>query len=152
MRIAVTNAQCQAPVPINQVTRLARCTARRLGIRTNGILTIAFIGMQRMRRLNRETLHHDWTTDVLTFRYDDAPLVGDILIAPAVARTYAKEHGIPYQEELSRYVVHGLLHWVGHEDKTPAQQKRMRVLEDQLLRHCGMKSPNTKFQTSNNHQ
>ena len=61
-------------------------------------------------------------------------VVGEIFIAPALARAYAKTHGIPYQEELARYIAHGLLHWLGHEDKTSAQQQRMRLLENRLLR------------------
>ena len=58
---------------------------------------------------------------------------GEILIAPRQARAYAKRHGIPYQQELSRYVVHGLLHWMGHEDRTIQQRRKMRRLEDWLL-------------------
>jgi probable rRNA maturation factor len=63
----------------------------------------------------------------------DAQIVGDIVIAPSEARAYAARHQLSYEEELSRYVVHGLLHWLGHEDATPAQRRRMRALEDTLL-------------------
>ena len=101
---------------------------------------MTLIGATQMRRLNRQTMGHDWVTDVLTFRYDGEPIVGEILIAPSVARAYAKAHDIPYEKELARYVVHGLLHWKGHDDATPAQQRRMRHLEDRLLRECGMRN------------
>mgnify|MGYP001612559183 CR=1 FL=1 len=67
-------------------------------------------------------------------------VAGEILIAPACAKRYARRHGLGYQEELARYVVHGLLHWVGHDDATPLQQRRMRALEDQLLACCGVRS------------
>ena len=98
-----------------------------------------------MRRLNRTFLHHDRLTDVLSFRYatngisrrrvgPTTPIAGEILIAPAAARAYATRHGIPYRQELARYVVHGLLHWLGHEDRTLAQQRRVRQIEDQLLK------------------
>jgi probable rRNA maturation factor len=96
-----------------------------------------------MRRLNKQFRQHDRTTDVLSFRYDGRavephpPIVGEILIAPSEARAYAKRHGLSYQQELSRYVIHGLLHWKGYDDKTPAQRCRMRALEDSLLaRYC----------------
>ncbi len=65
-------------------------------------------------------------------------VAGEILIAPAFAKRYARQHGLEYREELARYVVHGLLHWVGREDQTAAQQRRMRQLEDRLLNHCGV--------------
>ena len=89
-----------------------------------------------MRRLNRQFLRHDCVTDVLSFRYEGEPVIGDIVIAPSQARAYARRHGVSYVQELSRYIVHGLLHWLGHEDRTPAQQRKMRTLEDQLLTCC----------------
>lgn len=92
-----------------------------------------------MRRLHGRFLHTRQATDVLTFRYSDAPVtrpnvVGEILIAPAAAARYAKANRLSYRGELARYVMHGLLHWTGHDDRTPAQQRTMRVLEDRLLR------------------
>ncbi len=148
MRIVVSNEQREARVNVRQLSRLARCAARRLAIRQPGILSIALISTRRMRRLNQRFLGHDRSTDVLSFRYDDAfPLprqgrharaIGDIVIAPREARVYAKRHGIPYDEELARYVVHGLLHWLGHEDRTLREQRAMRVREDALLDACGL--------------
>lgn len=134
MRIVMTNAQRRLPVPVPALTRFARRSARRLGIRVGGTIAITFIDAARMRRLNRQFLRHDRPTDVLSFRYEEGePVVGEILIAPAAARAYAAEHGLPYREELARYVAHGLLHWLGHDDRTRAQQQTMRRLENQLL-------------------
>jgi probable rRNA maturation factor len=89
-----------------------------------------------MRALNRRFLRHHGLTDVLSFRYDEEPVVGEILVSPAFARRYADDHGVPYRQELARYVIHGLLHWAGHDDQTPSQRKRMRALEDALLGAC----------------
>jgi probable rRNA maturation factor len=133
MTVRVTNAQREAPVSTVRMTRLARRAIRRLGIRVPGRLAITFVASRRLRALNRRFLRRDRPTDVLSFRYDGEPIVGDILIAPAQARAYARRHGLPYAEELARYVVHGLLHWLGHEDRTAAEQRGMRVMEDRLL-------------------
>ena len=89
-----------------------------------------------MREANRRFLRHHGLTDVLSFRYDGEQVAGEILIDPGMARRYARNHAVPYRQELSRYVVHGLLHWLGHEDRTPAQQRRMRAMEDALLMGC----------------
>jgi len=149
MRVQVTNAQRDAAVNTARMARLARCAIRRLRIRTPGTLAITFIGSHRMRALNKRFLRHDWPTDVLSFRYDGAGtrrghaarhgelMVGEILVSPRQAQAYAKRAGIPYAEELCRYVVHGLLHWRGHEDRTPAERRRMRAREDWLLAWCG---------------
>jgi probable rRNA maturation factor len=141
MVVAVVNAQRAIPVNMSRMAQVARWAIRRLHIRTPGTLTITFIGPQRMRRLNKRFLGHDWSTDVLSFRYDGvesrsggcAGVVGDLLIAPSLARAYAKQHGTSFTQELSRYVVHGLLHWIGHDDRTAAQQRAMRAREDRLL-------------------
>ena len=136
MMVSIQNLQRGAPVDAARMTKLARCAIRRLRIRQRGTLSIAFIAMRRMRALNHQFLRHDRPTDVLSFRYDGEPIVGEILIDPSQAKAYAKRHNVPYAEELSRYVVHGLLHWLGHEDKTIAQQRAMRAKENRLLTQC----------------
>ena len=133
--VSIQNLQREAPVDAARMTRLARCAIRRLRIRERGTLSIAFIATRRMRALNHQFLRHDRPTDVLSFRYDGEPIVGEILIDPSQAKAYANRHNVPYAEELSRYVVHGLLHWLGHEDQTAAQQRAMRAMEDRLLTH-----------------
>jgi probable rRNA maturation factor len=133
MTVTVANTQRESPVNTTRMGRLARAAVKRLRIRAPGTLTVTFIGSHRMRALNKRFCRHDAVTDVLSFRYDGEPVVGEILVAPRVARTYARRHGIDYEAELSRYVVHGLLHWAGEEDATAKQQRRMRTLEDKLL-------------------
>ena len=133
--VSVKNLQRDAPVDIARMTRLARRAIKRLGIRGRGAFAVTFIGRRRMRTLNKRFCRHDRPTDVLSFRYDGEPIVGEVLVSPHAASAYARRHGIPYKEELSRYVVHGLLHWLGHEDKTAAQRRAMRAMEDRLLIH-----------------
>ena len=97
---------------------------------------MAFVDSRLMRRLNRDFTGHRGLTDVLSFRYDGEPVVGEVIVSPAFARRYAAEHGLPYRQELARYALHGLLHWLGHDDRTVAQRRRMRMMEDNLLRAC----------------
>ncbi|MBI2495914.1 MAG: rRNA maturation RNase YbeY [Candidatus Omnitrophica bacterium] len=138
MNVSVTNTQREAPVNTAQIAQLARRTIRRLRLHARGTLAITFVSARRIRALNKQFLRHDRVTDVLSFGYDGEPTVGDIVIAPRQARAYATRHGIPYEEEIARYVVHGLLHWAGHEDRTSSEQRKMRVMEDRLLVHCGL--------------
>ena len=135
--VTVINAQRALPVNTLRMARVARCAIRQLGITAKGEWSITFVDSRRMRQLNKRFMRHDRPTDVLSFRYDGEPTVGEILIAPDQARAYANAHGLSYGEELSRYVVHGLLHWLGHEDRTQAEQRMMRAREDRLLAQCG---------------
>lgn len=86
-----------------------------------------------MQRVNRQFLRHRGLSDVVCFRYGREPVLGEILVSPAFARAYAKAHRLSYRQELARYVVHGLLHWKGYDDRTPRQRGRMRKMEDKLL-------------------
>lgn len=152
MVVDFVNEQHQAPVHLRQMQQLARRAIRHLKIKDPGRMTVTFVDNRKMRRLNNRFLSHDWSTDVLSFRYaaEDfkiAPsamrhqIIGDVIIAPAQARTFAKRSHIPYTEELSRYLLHGILHWLGHEDKTKTQKQIMRVMENELLVHCRVKKP-----------
>jgi probable rRNA maturation factor len=123
-------------VPVTWLRHVAQRAVRQLGIGGAGQFAVTLVDAPTMRRLNRRLLGHVGLTDVLSFRYDGEPIAGEILVSPAFARRYADAHGLPFRQELARYVVHGLLHWVGHQDGTPAQQRRMRRLEDALLAEC----------------
>jgi len=81
------------------------------------VVSVAFLGPTRMRRLNREWKHHDRPTDVLSFALPGpgGELMGDIYICPAVARAEAMRRGIPARQELIRLVVHGTLHVLGYD-------------------------------------
>ncbi|MBI3320315.1 MAG: rRNA maturation RNase YbeY [Candidatus Omnitrophica bacterium] len=156
MRIEVVNHQRRDPVPLERLRLLAGCVLHRLRVKEEGCVSISFIGSDAMRAANRRFLRHRGLTDVLSFRYGQAsshkpqatsrclqhaacsvqPIVGEILVAPACARLYAKQHGLPYREELARYMVHGLLHWVGYDDRTVKEQQRMRQMENRLLAEC----------------
>ncbi len=132
--VRLANCQRRDPVPAVWLRRCAQRAVRRLRIRAKGQILICLIAAPAMRRLHARFTGDKTLTDVLSFRYpDEHQVVGEILVAPAAARQYAAAHGIAYREELARYVVHGLLHWMGHDDRTAAQQRRMRALENQLL-------------------
>ncbi len=134
MEVRLISAQRGVRVDLAAMRRLARRTLRVLRIRQRGLIDVTLVDARRMRAVNRRCLGHDWATDVLSFRYDDRRLAGEVLVAPAVARAYATRHGVAIQQEVGRYVVHGLLHWAGFRDDTPRRRAHMRRLEDQLLR------------------
>ena len=141
----MTNAQRKSPVDKTSVARIARCAIEKLQIKASGTLVIAFVDSVSMRNLNKRFLHHDYPTDVLSFRYGkEAPcprpvnthereILGEIVISPDAAQRFAKERCLNYEQELARYVIHGLLHYLGHHDRTLSQQKKMRTIETHLL-------------------
>ena len=134
--VCVTNAQRRDEVSVAWLARVARCAVARLSVRGAGTLTIVFIDGHAMRRLNRQFAGHIGLTDVLTFRYPGELVIGEIVISPEFAKTYSIQHRVPYRQELARYVIHGILHWTGLEDRTPWEQYWMRERENRLLAQC----------------
>jgi len=83
---------------------------------------------KRIRRINKRYLKHDYATDVISFD------TGDVVVSADTARRYAKEHGIPFREELARYLVHGALHFLGYDDRKTAECRRMHARQEALLK------------------
>jgi probable rRNA maturation factor len=94
----------------------AALRAERVG---DALVSITLLGRAAMAKLNREHLGHRGATDVISFGFTRAteadPVVGDIYIAPEVARENALSRGVPVREEIVRLVVHGTLHILGYE-------------------------------------
>lgn len=91
-----------------------------------------------IRALNRRFRRVDRATDVLSFPLDEPDELGDVAISLDVARRRARGEGRPLLAEVDRYLVHGLLHLVGHDHEAPAEARAMAELEDRLLGEAGM--------------
>ena len=127
MNIAIVNCQRIIPVPISKIRFAARKALRKLQREYDQELSIVFVGPQRMRRMNKKYLGHDYVTDVITFDY------GEIIVCPGQAARNAKRYGNTVEGELVLYVIHGILHLAGYEDKTPDGLRRMRAKERELM-------------------
>ena len=124
--IAVINFQRQCPIPVTLIKKTAIRSIKALKLEHEAI-TIVFAGTVRMRSINRKFLGHDYVTDVITFDH------GDIIICPQVAKRFAKAYGQDVKREILLYVVHGLLHLAGYDDKKEEDIKRMRAMEKKLI-------------------
>jgi len=102
-------------VSADRVAEIVRAVCRSERVK-DAMISITFVSAGRIAALNRAHLGHRGATDVITFelRGPGAPVVGDVYIAPEVARRNARAHGRPVREELVRLVVHGTLHVLGH--------------------------------------
>lgn len=96
-------------------------------------LSLVFVDGREMRRLNRRWLHHDFDTDVLSFPLGGDPLLGEIVISADFATREAARRRIAVVEELGRYVVHGVLHLAGYDDRAPADRRRMWAVQERYV-------------------
>lgn len=108
-------------------------------------LTVVVTGDDEIQALNRQFRDVDAPTDVLAFPdavtgqifvdgSDEPPYLGDVIISLPRAREQAAEHGHSTTEELRLLVVHGVLHLLGHDHATPAQEADMWARQDAILR------------------
>ena len=97
-------------------------------------LNYIFCSDSYLHQLNMDYLQHDTLTDIITFPYSAPPLVqGDIFISIDRVRENAATFGVPFQQELLRVMIHGVLHLCGNGDKTDEEAKLMRVKENEAL-------------------
>ncbi|MBR3567538.1 MAG: rRNA maturation RNase YbeY [Salinivirgaceae bacterium] len=84
--------------------------------------------------INRQYLNHDYYTDVISFDYCEENVIsGDIFISVDTVADNAKEYGTTFENELERVMIHGVLHFVGYNDKSDDEVKVMRAKENQYL-------------------
>jgi len=88
-----------------------------------------------LAKLNKKYLNHDSYTDIITFDYSapNGPVVGEIYISIPRVMENSKQFKQPFDRELRRVVVHGLLHILGYRDKTTRQSTQMRSKEEACL-------------------
>lgn len=116
-----------------QIARWIRAVAADYGF-TVGNITYIFCSDERELEVNREFLGHDYYTDVITFDYSTAStLNGDIFISLDTVRSNAEQVGEPYEKELRRIIIHGVLHLTGQSDKTPDTKAEMTRKEERAL-------------------
>ena len=95
---------------------------------------MVFIDSRRCRALNRRYLAHDWVTDVISFPLAPEPVIeGEVYVNLDRARTQADQLGLPYGNEVLRLVVHGVLHLLGYDDRTPVRRRRMQRRQEDLV-------------------
>lgn len=102
--------------------------------KTPGEIGIIFCSDEFLHKMNMEYLKHDTLTDVITFDYcEDGLISGDIFISIPRVKENAIEFGRKFTDELSRVMVHGVMHLCGYKDKNKKDSAIMRLKEDEYL-------------------
>jgi probable rRNA maturation factor len=99
-------------------------------LRTLRDIFVWLISDRRMSQLHRQFLGQTRPTDVLTFQH------GEIFISAETAKRHARLFEKSIMRELQLYIVHGLLHLHGFDDRTPAGARKMKRTQEEILRCC----------------
>jgi len=118
--------------------RLARCLLEELLARRDYELGVHFIDAAEMAGLNETFLGHEGSTDVITFNHRDQPggerLYGEIFISVDDALVHARRFRVRWPSEVTRCLVHGILHLEGCDDTDPVSRRAMKRRENKLLK------------------
>jgi probable rRNA maturation factor len=104
-------------------------------------VTVSVMSDAEARRVNRRWLSHDYAPDVVSFPLSEpgaGVLVGTLAVSRDTARREARRRGHAPYHELMLYVVHGVLHLLGHDDGTARARAAMRRAEREALAALGL--------------
>lgn len=126
----------EVPDAFRERTKLRRWlhrVAQDHGTRIDAV-TFVLMADKALLHYNSSFLQHDDYTDVITFPVEsNNGVAGDVLMSYDRIKENAKIFRVPVQHELRRVMVHGLLHLLGHRDKSKAERDGMRALEDKYM-------------------
>jgi probable rRNA maturation factor len=95
-----------------------------------GNLVYAFFNDEDLKDLNIKFLKHDYYTDVISFdETADQVVSGNIAISVDRVKENSTQIGVDFEEEMHRVMIHGVLHFIGFNDKTSSEKKEIREQE-----------------------
>lgn len=116
-----------------ETTEWIKAVAASYGKRVGEIAYI-FCSDEKILEVNRQYLEHDYYTDIITFDYTEGNRIsGDLFISLDTVRTNAEQFDQPYERELYRVIIHGVLHLCGINDKGPGEREIMEEAENKAL-------------------
>jgi rRNA maturation RNase YbeY len=97
-------------------------------------LLINFVTSEYLLKINKEFLRHNYLTDIITFDYSKKKMLFDaeLYISLHDASRNAKKYRKSLEQELMRLVIHGVLHLLGYDDKSPQKKVVMKEMENWL--------------------
>jgi len=119
--------------------------SKELGFSISSV-NVSFVDNKEILELNGKYLNHHFTTDILTFNYNESnsDLDGEIIISYDEAIENAKRFNITGKEEYLRLIIHGILHLVGYDDQQKNDKLKMKRKETSLVKKLNYLISNTK--------
>ena len=103
-------------------------------------LSVSLTNDRELRALNKEYANEDHATDVLSFE-QQAPLLGDVIISVETAARQAKAAGHSLLAELFHLATHGVVHLLGYDHATKAEERVMFGYEAKLRARATRRPP-----------
>lgn len=99
-----------------------------------GQINFIFTSDKYLLNINKQYLSHNYFTDIITFNDVQGDIInGDIFISVETVKNNSLRFGVSFDEELSRVMIHGIMHLIGYDDQTEEQKSEMRKKENEYL-------------------
>jgi len=133
--IFVINRQRLLKLDSNKIKSLARYILKSEKISNDVGINLMFVRNNVIRKYNKEFLNKDNPTDVISFEGDiNNGSAGDIIISVDKADEYSAQNNIDVDEEIARYIIHGILHCLGYKDIIDKDRRAMFKRQEELLK------------------
>jgi len=119
----------------NFLKRITKLVFKKEGVKKLE-LSIALVGYSRMKKLNKTYRHKNRITDVLAFGENqklDELGFGEVVICLREVKKNAKRYGTTFKKELTRVLIHGILHIFGYNHQSFKEAKKMKQKEEYYL-------------------
>ncbi len=105
-------------------------------------MTLRIVDAEEGRALNAQFRQKDYSTNVLTFVYDDvSPLSGDLVLCAPVIAAEAKQQKKKLEAHYAHLTIHGVLHLQGYDHEKNRDAKIMEALETSIMQKLGYANP-----------
>ncbi len=137
LSLQFADARHRAWLPRHRVVRWIRAA-----LDAPAQLAVRIVDADEGRALNRDYRGKDYATNVLTFDYQQAPLVvADLVLCAPVVEREAREQRRPLDAHYAHLLVHGTLHAQGHDHEHEAEARAMEARETAVLAALGYPDP-----------
>jgi probable rRNA maturation factor len=135
-RVIVRNLQRKVPVDVVDLENFARkalvlCldlpSRKRTDLQRLDEVSVLIVSDRRMASLHRRFMNEAGSTDVITFQH------GEIFVSAEIAQQNTRRFGTSLIREVSLYIVHGLLHLHGFDDRTKAGARKIQMMQQKIL-------------------
>lgn len=145
MKIIIKNLQDKVPVSPKKARKTVQKVLSTEGVRKSGEITLCFVNNKKIKELNLKYLGRNNPTDVIAFNITDPKdkknIFADIAISSDTAVENARAFHTTPLFELYLYVIHGVLHILGYDDRKQTDKLAMRKKESKYLKVLGLSTP-----------
>jgi probable rRNA maturation factor len=128
MAITVRNLQRKHRLDCDALQQFAIRALKKISKDSLGQFNVLLVSDRRMAALHRQFMNIAGPTDVITFQH------GEIFVSVDTAKRNARRFHSSSNDEVQLYIVHGLLHLHGYDDKTAAGARAMEKAQGRIVK------------------